>query len=551
MNESDLSAFYLSQFRDHIAQVQAHLLGQTQTVLLPSIGIPTVYWTSFEKNLFFRALARHSRLRPDLIAAHIETKSVVDVCAYIHLLHAASKDNPISRARKDIEIAFEVSDSWVEYEEQAATSLATAELMWDIEQRRISRQAQVAKKRDDFETAEMFDNWRAEAEAQWSREESLQCLDTLQLDVLESILRTGDPALTSNNADDTQDSDAPTDPLPPPIGSPLPNVSTINAERITSKSRGDPPNSPLPQVAPEVLSPTSRRRLQKRLYMRRKRAEQSGAEMNHTVNKLRPGREKIKRQSKLQPKKQKGHKISGLTRPYRIRQQFAEQQINLTELQRTGLDLFHLSTLSRLIELYKSGYTEVEEDVITSVSADTISLLRAVVVAFVTEVIHRAIVFRNQEFQRKGDVKAWRLGEKEISADNIQSCLEMMEFENLTKKVYFERLLRDQTGSDELSMDENEAEGSPEADHGNVSESEDQPDHNINIMVDRLLPVFTLSPQHVISLFSAEYGDDTSLMPVDTDGDSLRKELEEEEQLDPVDEVAMQQYESELWKQEI
>ena len=217
--------------------------------------------------------------------------------------------------------------------------------------------------------------------------------------------------------------------------------------------------------------------------------------------------------------------------------------------------------------LYKSGYTEVEEDVITSVSADTISLLRAVVVAFVTEVIHRAIVFRNQEFQRKGDVKAWRLGEKEvslhyvqsrilltlfqISADIIQSCLEMMGFENLTKKVYFERLLRDQPSSDELSMDENEAEGTPEADHGNVSESEDQPDHNINIMVDRLLPVFTSSPQHVISLFSAEYGDDTSLMPMDTDGDSLRKELEEEEQLDPVDEVAMRQYESELWKREI
>ncbi len=215
--------------------------------------------------------------------------------------------------------------------------------------------------------------------------------------------------------------------------------------------------------------------------------------------------------------------------------------------------------------LYKSGYTEVEEDVITSVSADTISLLRAVVVAFVTEVIHRAIVFRNQEFQRKGDVKAWRLGEKEvslqyvqsrilltlfqISADIIQSCLEMMGFENLTKKVYFERLLKDQTGSDGLSMDENEAEGSPEADHGNTSESEDQPDHII--MVDKLLPVFTSSPQHVISLFSAEYGDDTSLMPLDTDGDSLRKELEEEEQLDPVDEAAMRQYESELWRQEI
>ena len=187
-------------------------------------------------------------------------------------------------------------------------------------------------------------------------------------------------------------------------------------------------------------------------------------------------------------------------------------------------------------------------------------------VAFVTDVIHRGIVFRNQEFQRKGDVKAWRLGEKEvslqhvqsrilltifqISADIIQSCLETMGFENLTKKAYFERLLRGQTGSDELSsMDENEAEGSPEADNGNVSESEDQPNHNT--MVDRLLPVFTSSPQRVISLFLDEYEDDTSLMSLDTDEDSLRKELEEEEQLDPVDEAAMRQHESELWKQEV
>jgi len=124
-----------------------------------------------------------------------------------------------------------------------------------------------------------------------------------------------------------------------------------------------------------------------------------------------------------------------------------------------------------------------------------------------------------------------------------------MGFENLTKKAYFKQLLRDQTSFEELSMDENEAGGPPEADHGNVSESEDQPDHNI--MVDRLLPVFTSSPQHVISLFSAEYEDDISLMSPDTDEDSLRKELEEEEQLDLVDEAAMRQYESKLWKQEI
>lgn len=64
--------------------------------------------------------------------------------------------------------------------------------------------------------------------------------------------------------------------------------------------------------------------------------------------------------------------------------------------------------------LYKSSYTGVEENVITSISADTIYLLRAIAVAFTTEVIYRAIVLKSQELQRKGDIKVWRLGEKEV-----------------------------------------------------------------------------------------------------------------------------------------
>lgn len=396
---------YLSQFRVHIAQVQAHLSGQSQDPLLPSISPPTAYWTSCEKNSFFRALARYSRLRPDLIAAHIKTKSVVDVCTYIDLLHAASKDHPITRARADVDIAFEVSDSWIEYEERNAASLTTDELLWDTEQRRALRQAQVAKKQDDLETPEIFDNWRAEAEAQWGREDSLRCLDALQLDALESILRAGDPALASNDAQDAGKVDyqdpsqgISLDPRPdvpetignthidsspsPNASSPLSNVFTIGTEQITSNYRGDhlqptastpvhaadptltehgvstaprdalTSNSPSPQVAPEALSPASRRRLQKRLYMRRKRAGQSGGEVNYSVAKLRPGRERVAGQAKDYKKQErtKRHKISGLTRPYKIRQQFAEQHINLTELQRTGLDLFHLSTLNRLIQ---------------------------------------------------------------------------------------------------------------------------------------------------------------------------------------------------------
>ena len=330
--ELDISSSYLSQFRVHLAQVQAHALP-------PSVVASTAYWTSSEKNAFFRALPRYSRLRPDLIAAHIKTKSAVDVLAYIDQLETASKANPISWTRKDIDIAFEVSDSWVEFEERNASSITIAELLWDDEQCKISRQAEIAKIR--AETPDAFDNWRREAEAQWNREDALKRLDTLQLNVLESILRAGDLSFSSAPADDTRDSktvahqssNAPQDgrldsgsnanlsQLSHSISPPLLNAPGTNIEQFASEPRGDhmqpavqtpvrtadqtstqvlsstaprdglTPDSPASQVAPGALNQASRRLLHKRIYMRRKRAEQSGREVNFAVTKLRPGRE--------------------------------------------------------------------------------------------------------------------------------------------------------------------------------------------------------------------------------------------------------------------
>ena len=124
-----------------------------------------------------------------------------------------------------------------------------------------------------------------------------------------------------------------------------------------------------------------------------------------------------------------------------------------------------------------------------------------------------------------------------------------MGFQNLTKKAYFDQLLDYQSESDELSVNESGVEGSSEVDAENVSESNDH--INPTIMTDQRSPAFILLPQDTIPLFSAKLEDDTPLMPIDTDDDSLRKELEEEKALDQVDEASMEQYESELWKQQI
>lgn len=75
--------------------------------------------------------------------------------------------------------------------------------------------------------------------------------------------------------------------------------------------------------------------------------------------------------------------------------------------------LQYLDTLHT--RLYQSGSTPEERNTVASISADTIRLLRSVAVDFVSEVIRRAIVLKNQEVRLKGDIKAWRLRPKEVN----------------------------------------------------------------------------------------------------------------------------------------
>lgn len=57
----------------------------------PSITLPDVtYWKSDEKGRFYAALARHSRLRPDLIARDVRTKREHEVVQFIYLLETQS-----------------------------------------------------------------------------------------------------------------------------------------------------------------------------------------------------------------------------------------------------------------------------------------------------------------------------------------------------------------------------------------------------------------------------------------------------------------------------
>ena len=51
--------------------------------------------------------------------------------------------------------------------------------------------------------------------------------------------------------------------------------------------------------------------------------------------------------------------------------------------------------------------TEIERRV-NSISADTLGLLRSILVEFTTQIIHRALILHEQDVHMKGEIKVWR-----------------------------------------------------------------------------------------------------------------------------------------------
>jgi hypothetical protein len=135
---------YLTEhLADHISTTRHHLTGRPkhpEPPYAPSFHPPTGYWTPTERAIFFRALSVHSRLRPDLIAASIDTKSTVDVAIYFSLLRQGAtrvNDNKSSNrsshgatitiGRDQHTVAHQISEELVALEDQQAALIYVAE----------------------------------------------------------------------------------------------------------------------------------------------------------------------------------------------------------------------------------------------------------------------------------------------------------------------------------------------------------------------------------------------------------------------------------------
>jgi hypothetical protein len=124
---------YVEHFNAHVKEIAARYTGDSQGISNSESKRPNrpLYssgaWSGKEKAMFFCALQRRSRYRPDLIAADVGTKTVVEVCGYLASLHEAAAQYPspkfTSTGGGELEGARQMSDAWIEREEAFAKEM--------------------------------------------------------------------------------------------------------------------------------------------------------------------------------------------------------------------------------------------------------------------------------------------------------------------------------------------------------------------------------------------------------------------------------------------
>jgi hypothetical protein len=385
------TTYLTSHLTTHIATTHHHLTGAPEPPeppYAPSFHPPTGYWTSAEKGLFFHALSTYSRLRPDLIAASIGTKSTADVAVYLALLHegtkGANKGGGGVITREQHPAAYEVSHALVAFEDTQAAHICAAEPARAEETNRVARakaaramlnemrprrdERQVGQKRDregERERRVTFERWRAERRGEWDKEDVLGRLDAARLMVMDRVLRLDEerrgkeqqpqrlsvagPSSTTHRRQAASYATEPDISFPPTASHDSDDVGDDDSGTIQTD-----------------LSPASRRRIYKRLYMRRKRAEATGgiAQLDHV--RLKPGRkasatstkskqhEHEKGDDERNSKQQKQQNMGGETLPYKVQRELEQLGISADYLRENGLGLFHLGALGRLMRCVPS-----------------------------------------------------------------------------------------------------------------------------------------------------------------------------------------------------
>jgi len=356
-------------------------------------------WSPSDRDLFFRALARYSRLRPDLIALDIKSKSYTDVCLYLDALQCAVTQEGHPELRRDeLDIAMEVSHDWISFEEQEAAALIAAD---------------ITKNGEDV------------TEDTKQLEDILQTLTTRHLMAMGAILQEGEDLILR---------DASMKNVPNKSDEPMEARDTAVPELLSPHGTSTDPTLNL------HISPSALRRLKKRLYMRKRRAEATGTEVNTDATRLCPGRrskaaveeelkeygeEEQENEENMEGNEEEGNKSRKKRKKIlELKQELENCGIDYETLLSNDLGFFHLDTLARLMKFvqflsqqvfdlhssfrsYRQNYASSSKQLLTSMSSNVLHVFNAIVIDFTTELVHRSIIFKEQEMKIKSDTKAW------------------------------------------------------------------------------------------------------------------------------------------------
>lgn len=378
---------YLDTFHKHKAVVHLHLQGQLSgdDPSLPSYLPPASYWTSREKDLFFHGLTLFSRLRPDLIATHIKTKNTIEVCLYLQCLETAAADyaSDISDTpqRNRTLPAMDVSEKWVEQEESLAQTILSLEsCAWRADTDGVQSPSKcfcpsvTTSATDSASLANAYlnhlDSVCLMTQESIIRQPMVEYQDMRLQTHMASVEGIEQAGLSIPNQNRDQGIDQQGHALGMKIFLNLLGCSSLhfhNEDPKVSPFTGTESLQNMIEIDESLIDDKLlQRRLKKRLYMRRKRAEKSGRPVDPISIRLRPGREsKVRKPSKPRPQKYKTknkeeadpnqedvyepHTKGGATRPYRIKKIFQENGVDAQMLSHVGIDLFHLLTLTKLL----------------------------------------------------------------------------------------------------------------------------------------------------------------------------------------------------------
>ena len=320
------------------------------------------------KGALFPALSRHSKLRPDLIALDVESeKTSADVIAYIEVLEQALKDVAGLELDGEEDVPFRhrpahvVSEKWINFEEKQAARLATRqkgleEETLELERKRASKllrkelksaatkeyDGSLSTYQDETQLRAQLEESLDSLEAQWAREDILEELATSDLVHMDKLIRRKEEATEERRRASSRERSV---------------TSDLAMERDGSNDEGD--------LAPATTN-ADHKKLVKRLYMRRKRAEAAGVDYDPSEARLKPGRklnatgstrqEHLTADSQDDGEKQAGSSKPpekkpnrrGLNVPQRTEKRFDDAQIDVEILHDDGLDLFHHSRFASL-----------------------------------------------------------------------------------------------------------------------------------------------------------------------------------------------------------